>query len=319
MNNSFPPMIFADKIKVAASHITYNPGLVFICGGEVDNLSNPAKSVRDHVLRKIGEEKKEIFTRIIQAEEMQSWLDSGAFEDLVLFEKALAYLADKIIIFVEGLGSVAELGAFSFLEDVSEKLLVFISSDHKESSSFITLGPLKKLRSRNDQCVKFYDWGTLGSTKINADLGKINNFLDFIISDIEESLSNQNKRSLFKEDNIEHRLLFLCDILSLFPALQLSEIVDICLMAEIDVSASDMKGYLYILTKTGLLKAVDRGETYYLLNQIYHPFSFLKYKFKDAVKIHDRTRLKVEMIEYLLKSANRKDKKRLSIIKGEGL
>lgn len=317
MLNIFPPIVFTEKIDIHRSHITYNPGLLFICGGECEDISKDPISVRDYAIRQITNEK--ILARLIQAEEMQSWLNSGAFEDLVLFEKALAHLADKIIIFVESPGSIAELGAFSFNEEISSKLLVFISSNYKESSSFITLGPIKKLLKNDGQSVKFYSWNEAGSTKIKSDLVKIPSLIDSIVSDIEGALGKQTVSRAFKEDNVEHRLLFICDILNLFPALQMNEILDICLMAEVDITLSDIKGYLYILTRTKLLKEVHHGETYYLIGDKYADSKFLKYAFKGEQKIHDRSRVKVEMLEYLNKSKDPKDRKRLKIIKGNPL
>ena len=320
MENSFPPIIFSEKIDIRASHLLYNPGLLFVCGGECEDITKSPKSVRDLVLRRITDTKPDILSRTIQAEDMQSWLGSGAFRDLVLFEKALAHLADKIVIFVESPGSVAELGAFSFMEEISSKLLVFISSRYRDSSSFITLGPLKKLLHSDSHCVKFYEWDTPhGQEKINADLRKAAGLEDSIITDIESALSKHRIKQQFSDSNIEHILLFICDLVSLFPALQMMEIRDICLMALIDIPKSDLNGYLYILTKSGLLEEANHGETYYVINSKYNHVTFLAYKFKDTTVMHDRSRIKVEMLDYLNKSSNPKDKKRLKIIMGANL
>lgn len=316
MLNCFPAIKFSEKIDIQSSNIIYNPGLLFICGGECAKITENPTSVRDLVLRQISEKNEKILSRIIQAEDMQSWLDSGAFNDLVLFEKALAYLADKIILFVESPGSIAELGAFSFLEDISNKLLVFITGRYRESSSFITLGPIKKLLKNDSQSVKFYDWDTGLSMRINADLQKVEDLKDSIISDIENALNNHNIRRKFNQRNKEHVLFFICDLVSLFPALQMTEIMDVCHMALIDIERSDLIGYLYMLTKSGLLKEINHGETYYLINRNYHHVKFIAYKNKDNDGMLDRARIKVGMIEYLKKSKFPKDKKRLKIIMG---
>jgi len=316
MHDNFPPLVFSEKFDIHRSHVIYSPGLLFICGGETDVSKEPPISVRDYVLRRISE-KKEVFSRIILAEEMQSWLQAGAFQNLVLFEKALAHLADKIVVFVESPGSIAELGAFSFLEDIYGKLLIFISSDYKESNSFITLGPIKKLINNNDQSVKFYEWSYKGSTKISSDLNKIPDLVDFIVSDIECAISKQDIKKEFKVDKVEHILLFICDLLCLFPALQMTEIHDICYINGLKLEISDLKGYLFILTRTHLLKEIQHGETYFMVNDRYLDTKFIKYAQRGDHKIHDRSRIKVDMIEYLRKSKDPKDKKRFKLITGK--
>lgn len=66
--------------------------------------------------------------------------------DILTFEKLLAIISDEIIIITESAGTYCELGAFVLNDDFMKKTIV-INEDVKEyRNSFITKGPIAKLK-----------------------------------------------------------------------------------------------------------------------------------------------------------------------------
>lgn len=82
---------------------------------------------------------------LLLPEYYSDWGEFNTYSDLLLFEADLAYLTSAIIVFLESPGAIAELGAFSQISSLSEKLLVVVSEQYHPRKSFISLGPIRSL------------------------------------------------------------------------------------------------------------------------------------------------------------------------------
>lgn len=80
------------------------------------------------------------------AEDVKDWSSYSAYDDLIEFEKDIAHLCKAIVLFVESPGSIAELGSFAVIPEITEKLIVFVHSDYSGATSFVSLGPLKRIK-----------------------------------------------------------------------------------------------------------------------------------------------------------------------------
>lgn len=65
--------------------------------------------------------------------------------DALTIEVKEAQTSDLVIIFLGAPGTIAELTAFAMDKEINSKLVVFNDNLHKDSTSFINLGPLKLL------------------------------------------------------------------------------------------------------------------------------------------------------------------------------
>lgn len=129
--------------------------ICFLCGKASDN-TNPSK--RDLLRQKIDSDQKSPIIRIVYAEELfKSIVNIRSEDNLLELENILAESADAIVIVLESAGAFVELGAFSNVDVLSEKLIVLMSETFKHDESFINLGPVKKLRKKNNHIIYYRD------------------------------------------------------------------------------------------------------------------------------------------------------------------
>jgi hypothetical protein len=160
-----PLLAFAQSVDVSSCRILSAPNLIFLCGGRVSEGSHfgPYSSARDYFYQYITANEPEITARVKLAEAINRWFDresfSGddTFSDLLEAEEYLADLSDTILIFVESEGSIAELGAFTASDAVRPKVVAIINSTFDESS-FISDGPVRRLRFYDHSAVYSHAW-----------------------------------------------------------------------------------------------------------------------------------------------------------------
>src|SRR5690606_14152668 len=109
----------------------------------------------------IHDHEAKISKKIWLAEEVTDWFMEGIYHDLIDLETHLAHLSDLIVLIVESPGSIAELGAFSVVPEIREKLQVFIRQERYKSDSFISLGPIRSIKRSNGTAVRSYPWRTV--------------------------------------------------------------------------------------------------------------------------------------------------------------
>jgi hypothetical protein len=81
-----------------------------------------------------------------------------AFPDLLELEDCLAHLADVTVLFVESPGSIAELGAFATSAVLRPHTLAVLNNSYGSGQSFITDGPVRKIKNENADLVHYYTW-----------------------------------------------------------------------------------------------------------------------------------------------------------------
>ena len=91
--------------------------------------------------------------------------------DYLSLETLLAQNVDYICIVCESSGSLVELGAFSNIEEIRNKIIALNDEKYKKEKSFVNLGPIKHLLKYNKNSAKFYNDENL--TKICDDLKKM--------------------------------------------------------------------------------------------------------------------------------------------------
>src|SRR6185295_12911360 len=86
---------------------------------------------------------------LIQAEEITSdFLFFKKYDNILDFETDLAQIVELIILFCESEGSLAELGAFAMIDEIAQRLFVVVRQKHWNASSFIKLGPLRRVERK---------------------------------------------------------------------------------------------------------------------------------------------------------------------------
>lgn len=160
MNNT---KLLKNSLRTSSFCSSKVPVFIFICGkqilgceGEVgENLSHESnkRGLIIDGLEKI-EARRPIFS--IVAEQLLSV--ELAESDSLTFEGLLADMSDEIILIVESEGTICELGAFSFSNEINKKVFVLNNQKYKNEDSFINRGPLKKLKKINSDNVNYVDF-----------------------------------------------------------------------------------------------------------------------------------------------------------------
>lgn len=181
-------------------------GIVFVCGA-YPSETNPGARDRfmEYAKRRINGFEFFIADKVFSPDLTKSRID------LLSVERILVDYSDCIIMILESASVIAELGAFSAEKKIVQKLLVINDLKFKNSPkpSFITLGPLAKIRARS----RFK-----GAAVLYTDLRSI---LD-IAADVEVALEttrpkNGRRVNLSSFENLRHahkkdQLLFLRDL-----------------------------------------------------------------------------------------------------------
>lgn len=128
---------------------------IFLCGS---NQSNQ-RSFRDEIQQAVQGIKSKFAYRVYYPEKIFMELIYGHQKrDLLSLENVLAESVHSVAILLESVGTIAELGAFANHAQLSNKMVVFIKSQHKNDKSFINLGPIRHLREKTSSEVVYIDF-----------------------------------------------------------------------------------------------------------------------------------------------------------------
>lgn len=145
------------------------PRFIFICGEQMlddsgkliseETLENQ-NNVRYFIMKNFG---KHIYTGEYGKEShpAQCVISEYLYStdkaiDILTFEEVLAEISEYIIIITESPGTFCELGAFALHDSFVDKVIVINEDNPKFKSSFISLGPIKKIENQNEKNVILY-------------------------------------------------------------------------------------------------------------------------------------------------------------------
>ena len=145
------------------------PRFIFICGEQIlddfgkliseETLENQ-DNVRYFIMKNfgkyihVGEYGKE--SRPAQCVISEYLYSPDKAIDILTFEEVLAEISEYIIIITESPGTFCELGAFALHDSFTQKVIVINEDNPKFKSSFISLGPIKKIENQNEKNVILY-------------------------------------------------------------------------------------------------------------------------------------------------------------------
>jgi len=208
---------------------------------------------------------------------------------------------------LESPGSIAELGAFSQLNELRDKLVVIKSSAFSEGdnrNSFISLGILRHLKETNNRSVKIFPWDISRPHEINEDT-----ILDSI-SGIGDSLSEIKETQVLKITKESHATTLVCDLIRIFVALKNIEIVKYASTLGFELTTEQVHRKLFLLEKFQLISAVEYdGATYYCRTK--NKYNKLRLSSATGKRLED-VNITLDCMAYYEES---KDRHRLGAIK----
>lgn len=239
---------------------------------------------------------------MFRPEEITSWQADGVFKNLMDFESDLAGICSLVVIIIESEGAIAELGAFSQIPSLKQKIIVFNPLEYQDSNSFINLGILRHVKGPHESSVKSYPWRVKESRLITEQI------LDDVIDDIHEELELLPKSQTFKRSNGAHVFILIYELIRLFVALKEIEVFEALDVLGVSVDKDALKGKLFLLGEFGLVKKQVYGDAafYISTNEDFHK---IRFSFKSNITI-DPFRVRRDFMEFYKGSDDKKDKKR---------
>jgi hypothetical protein len=298
-----PRPILVSLIDFEASKVELSDTpIVLLCGGPVkikdrpDDPTPPTTSLRQAVT--YANTSYEIF----RPEEIESWQSDGVFKNLMSFEADLASICSLVVIILESAGSLAELGAFSQLPDLSKKIIAIRSNTFNDATSFINFGILRHLTESDSSSVKSYPWDIENPTSITAEV------INDVISDIQDGLDQLTKSSKLKLTNGSHVVVLICEIIELFSALKENEIHEYLTLAGVFITKEELKRKLFLLEEFRLLKrAIYSDASFYMRSDEKH--HRLRLALKEGAN-KDALRIKIECLKYYNEEPKQRNRKR---------
>lgn len=291
-----------DKVRVEFSEAH----IVLLCGGKVKfkervDDANPTCCSLRHAITHASPE-----FETFRPEDITDWHVDGLFKNLMNFEQELAGICSLVVIVLESAGSIAELGAFSQLPDLSKKLFAIKSRDFETEvnlASFINLGILRFLKERQDSAVRNYPWNVSAPQAIPEEI------VGDIIADISDILSEIPKTAVFDKALSTHVAVLICELTNIFTAVRESEFAAYLLEFSIEISRDDLRRKLFLLEKFGLLKReVYSDATFFLIGR--NKFHKLRLSSKDPTFRIDAARINVECLEFYKSSPKQRNRHR---------
>ena len=210
------------------------PKFVFICGKQIidEATGKPHEEEkmieeknRRYFLRKALSEYKRSVTGFsedrnivlpVLSEELYKE-KSVVMTDLLTFENILCSLSDEVLLILESDGTKCELGAFASDQDLVKKLCVINNNDYEFKNSFISQGPIRKIKEISDQII-FVDYNDFDNFMANL-------VLQQYLKDIKEKNVVYKPNSSDEDLDVKNLIYELMAIFELFEPLTEREIV----------------------------------------------------------------------------------------------
>jgi len=309
------------SIDLTNTRIVKFPSFIFLCGGKISENSAKFLSCRHFFYSYINQNGCSFSKNVVLAEKVFEYFEHSDYQDLLDFERDLAELSILTVIFSESPGSVAELGSFSVLNTIQERLLVVLHKEDTHQESFIWRGPISFLKNLAkskgiDDPITIYNW-----QKINDESGKviIEEFPDAVdLSEtIESIVSKVPKKVGFKSNQLGHIMLLIICSLKIVQLATLEEIVFILNNFGVEIKAKKVKQYLSLLKSLKLVALNPYGNYEFYLAQPQSDWLSWGYDTRTA-RIRDANRWTIKFIEFYEKNQVKKIRALRSFLKTTG-
>lgn len=289
-----PRQILADlDLKQCKVQFSKKP-IVLLCGGHVpekeyaDAPTPGVRSLRDAITRRALSAYPS--PHLFRPEEIKSWHEDGVFKNLMDFETDLSSICSLVAIALESAGSIAELGAFSQLPDLSKKLIVFVPEEFSEVSSFINFGILRYIKESHRSGVKVYPWSPSHPKDIPEHLA------GDALEDIAAELDDLPKTQSFDLSNNVHLMVLICDLIKLYVAIKESELLEALKFFGRELSREDIRRKLFLLQQFNLVQKITYSDSMFYACGCEN-FHSLRVVLKSGAAF-DPLRRHVECVEY---------------------
>lgn len=259
---------FAEDLDAEKIHVQAPSDIIFLCGGLISDLAQATPlSLRDAFYKIIDNPVLRDRELILAENVTKELLFFDKYRDILALETDLAQIVELILLFCESEGSLAELGAFSVIDEIASRLFVVVRAEHWESDSFIKLGPLRKIEikySRDSIFVVHDDQiGLRRHSAADVDKDKLKKLLD---EPLRKRLGRVKEPTTFDPNRSGHLIKLIVGFVQEYGALDVNEIQDLLELFNIpNISIEDIRRFAMCSNTVGWTKEVPRGSRDYIV------------------------------------------------------
>ncbi len=293
-------MDLVDRFDAGSLHVRAPSPIILLCGGPIKIDTQKPASLREAYTRVYGHPVLKDYTSVTP-EEFKIFPPDGNYQDWLSFESDFSQIVDLIILFSESYGSIAELGAFSMVEEIAIRLLVVIDDKNYKDSSFVSLGPVRRLESeygKSAVCV-------LNRQDINiSDITEVSEidlstFSETLCAAIRKRKEYYIERTTFIPDRPGHLIKLIVGLIQHYGALTETEIDVLLFAMDLNVKPEKISDYLLCATNASWVSKDKRGieEFYCAQPNMGHA---IEYKLRKDLPVEekDKERWRARVIEY---------------------
>ena len=293
---------FVATVDPKRSTVVSFSNYIAVFGGALSPLRSRSKkprSFRDAFVRWVREKRADLANLLLVPENFEDWNDFDVYSDLLLFEKDLGYLTSAVLVFLEAPGAIAELGAFSQIDSLSERLLIVVTDVRHPAKSFISLGPIRSVfntQKRSHSLCVIPD----------ASPSDFINSMPIVVDTLDKKRSSNKAGMGFDAGNERHKIMLILDLINLFQVVQITELQQLARHFDVELDLTRLEQMLFVLKKTGLVVHKWYGDNqYYLPGELKE--QYMDYTSKPDVTSFERTRAKSEVFGEIQKDQFRKN------------
>ncbi|WP_371421605.1 retron St85 family effector protein [Tardiphaga sp.] len=280
-------------------HVQAASNIIFLCGGQRSDLSVPTPlSLRDAFLKVV--DNPILKNRdLVQAEDItEAFSFFDIYADILEFEIDIAQIVELIILFSESEGSLAELGAFAMTEEIAAHLFVIVREKHWKKSSFVRLGPLRRIEGRHGRGAIFIvEDKVVGMQGDSAAKVDKNLLVDLLKKPISERLAKPSEPSTFDASRSGHVIKLVVGLVQEYGALQIAEILELLKIIGVGKTEQDVRRYLLCAEAIGWVVQISKGTCDYYVAKANKSDAATILSKKEA-EIRNKQRRRIAIREY---------------------
>lgn len=275
-----------------------------LCGGPIDVEKQRPVSLRQAYTQVYGREGFKDFANVTP-EEFRIFPPDGNYEDWLSFESEFAQIVDLVVLFSESYGSVAELGAFSMVEEIALRLLIVMDDKNYSDPSFLKLGPVRRLeRKYGNSAVCVLSLKDINIPDI-TDVGNVN--LDIFAATLHAAIikrkSDYKESSTFNSERPGHLIKLIVGLIQHYGALTEVEIEVLMFAMNLNVQKEKIPDYLMCAINANWIAKHRSGvEEYYCALPNIRPAIEYKLRKELPADEKDRERWRALVIEHWKKN-----------------
>lgn len=283
---------FGQSIDPTKCRVESFPKLIAVFGGPTNE--NPTElniSKRNVLIQWLKENNVSLHNHVVTPESYTSWQGQGEYKNLLDFEKDLGHLTASVVIFLEGPGSFAELGAFSQISSLAPKLLVVIASEHHQNKSFISLGPIRELYAHDNDSI--FEIPSKETEDLEQDI-------DLVVERLEQRNNRPTSPEKLNLTSTKHHVLTALDLIDLFACLTNEEIRQGLNGLRIEVDLKRVNQLLFLFSELQLVKSLHFGGQIFYMPIGIGRYTFLDYGATSSSRPFNRSRWRVDCFKEIL-------------------